>query len=282
MNQMSPIIKVQNVSFAYADSSDWTLSDLSFEVSKGQFIVLTGPTGSGKTTLLRLLQGLIPHFYRGTLKGKVIVDGIDTQQSSIASNARRVGYVFQNPELQIIGATVERDVAFGLENLAIDPVVIKDAVCNVLHALSLDHLSHRHPAQLSGGQLRLVSLASVLVMQPKILILDEATTYLDAKNVERLVEILRSLKQQGFTIIYSGHNLIHTLPLADLLWVIEDGRLTCIGTPEEIFANRSAVKTILVPPLVQCFLRLQNELPDFSVPIPRDVSECLEWLDGKI
>jgi energy-coupling factor transporter ATP-binding protein EcfA2 len=278
MTSMASIITAHNVSFAYAGSADLALTDLSFDILEGQFVMLTGPTGSGKTTLLRLLQGLIPHFHRGTLEGKILVDGIDTQQSSIASNATRVGYVFQDPELQVIGTTVERDVAFGLENLAIEPVIIKDAVQNILQVLSLVQLSDRHPSQLSGGQLRLVSLASILVMQPKILILDEAVTYLDAKNVESLVEILRTLKQQGFTIIYSGHDLQHTLPLADVLWVIENGRLTHQGSPEDVFTNKKAAKTILVPPLVQSFLRLRKKRPEFQIPLPRNTSEALEWL----
>lgn len=276
---MTAIIEAQNVGFAYAGSSDRVLADLSFEVSKGQFVILTGPTGSGKTTLLRMLQGLIPHFHRGTLTGEILVDGINTLQSSIASNARRVGYIFQNPELQVIGTTVERDIAFGLENLAIEPIVIKNAVQNVLEALSLDQLSDRHPSQLSGGELRLVSLASILVMQPKILLLDEATTYLDAVNVEKLMDVLRNLKKKGFTIVYSGHNLVQTLPLADLIWVINDGQIAHAGPPEEVLTSRDAAKLVLVPQLVQCFLRLRSQLPERHIPIPKSVSNALRWLE---
>jgi energy-coupling factor transport system ATP-binding protein len=276
---MTAIIEAQNVGFAYAGSSDRVVTDLSFEVSKGQFVILTGPTGSGKTTLLRMLQGLIPHFHKGTLTGEIFVDGINTLQSSIASNARRVGYIFQNPELQVIGTTIERDIAFGLENLAIEPIVIKNAVQDVLRALSLDQLSDRHPSKLSGGELRLVSLASILVMQPKILLLDEATTYLDAANVEKLIDILQNLKQKGFTIIYSGHNLVQTLPLADLIWVINDGQLAHVGLPEEVLTTQDAAKLVLVPHLVQCFLRLRDLLPEHHIPIPRSVSSALRWLE---
>ena len=277
MTTTDPIIKAQEVSFAYAGSSIWAVDGLSFEISKGQFILLTGPTGCGKTTLLRTLQGLIPHFFKGTLKGQIIIDGLDTARSPITANARRVGLVFPDPELQVIGTTVERDIAFGLENLAIEPLIIQDAVQNILDSLSLVELSEKRPSQLSGGQLRLVSLASILAMEPKILILDEATTYLDAKNVERLIEILRNLKQQGFTIIYSGHDLVPILSLADSLWVIESGHLAHMGPPEEVLANKDVQELILVPTIVETFLKLREALPHLPIPLPRDVQEALEW-----
>ncbi len=278
---MNTIIKSQNVTFSYDHTRFPAVRNLSFEVKEGDFIVLTGPTGSGKTTVLRLIQGLIPHFYTGLFTGHLEIDGVNIQQTNIALNATKVGYVFQDPEIQVIGTTVEKDIAFGLENLAVEPIIMKSAVKEILKTFSIENYSTRTPSTLSGGELRLVSLASVLVMKPKIVVFDEASTYLDAPNVTKLTEILSNLKKQGFTIIYAGHDLTPVVQLADEIWLIEKGQITNKGPPIELLESENTSGSVIIPPLIHCFLKIRNKVRNKEIPIPKEVKEAQNWLIEK-
>ncbi|MBT8171491.1 energy-coupling factor ABC transporter ATP-binding protein, partial [Candidatus Bathyarchaeota archaeon] len=173
------IIKSSNLTYTYPGTTKPSIENVNITIKKGDFVILTGPSGCGKTTLCRCFNGLIPHFYNGTLEGKIVVNGLDVTNHQIHQMARHVGLVFQNPENQLFALSVEKDVAFGLENFGVPREEIRKKVDRALRLVGIIDLAERPPHELSGGQQQRVAIASVLAMEPKIMILDEPTSFLD-------------------------------------------------------------------------------------------------------
>jgi energy-coupling factor transporter ATP-binding protein EcfA2 len=166
------LIKIEDLTFYYSDTTRPALKDVSLRVRDGEFVLLTGPSAGGKSSLCRCLNGLIPHFYGGTISGRVTVAGLDTLESSTRELAGRVGFVFQDPENQLVSMDVEREVAFGLENLGFPRDLIAKRLEESLDTLGIAGLRHRPLSELSGGEKQKVAIASVLALHPSVLILD--------------------------------------------------------------------------------------------------------------
>jgi len=171
--ELLAIIKAEGLTYTYPIGTKPAFEDVSLNIEKGEFVILTGPSGCGKTTLCRCFNGLIPHFYGGKLEGEITVSGLQVSEHPIHELAQHVGMVFQNPENQLFALSVEKDVAFGLENLGVPREEIRERVDWALKMAGIYGLKDRAPYELSGGQQQRVALASVLAMQPEIIVLDE-------------------------------------------------------------------------------------------------------------
>ncbi len=231
---MAPMLKIESVTFRYEGSKKPALTEISLDVGRGEFLLVAGLSGSGKSTLLRLLNGLIPHFYRGEMRGRVLVDGVDTREVSVAQLARKVGLVFQNPDNQIVTLRVDREIAFGLENLGLPREEIVRRIDEVLRKLGIEHLRKRSTAELSGGEKQLVAIASVLAMRPEVLVLDEPTSELDPFSSARIAKVLGNLNREGITVVVAEHRLDLFAPRAGRMVVISGGRIVREGHPREL------------------------------------------------
>lgn len=224
------MLEVQGISYVYPGTDKPALENVSFKVEPGEFITIVGPNGSGKSTLARHLNGLLK-----PTKGRVLVDGLDTaREENLIDIRRRVGMVFQDPDNQIIAATVEDDVAFGLENLGLPPGEIRQRVAAALEAVKLAGLRSRPPYGLSGGQKQRLALAGVLAMQPRYLVLDEATSMLDPlARVEILQHLLHLCRERGIAVIFITHMMEEAIKSERML-ILKEGKVILTGTPAQL------------------------------------------------
>ena len=264
------IIKTQNLTYSYPGATKPSIKDVNVTIDKGDFVILTGPSGCGKTTLCRCLNGLIPHFYNGTLTGDLTVAGFNIVDQQIYELARHVGFVFQNPENQLFALSVEKDVAFGLENLAMPREEMRKRVDWALQMTGISDLAERSPDELSGGQQQRVAIASVLAMQPEVMILDEPTSFLDPAGAENIFEVINDLnKKLGITIILVEHRLDLAAKYANHVVVMEKGTVALEGTPREIFtSDKARLIGVGIPKATKLYQHLkQNGIDLKSVPV---------------
>ncbi|HDJ89300.1 MAG TPA: ABC transporter ATP-binding protein [Thermoprotei archaeon] len=254
-------ILLENVSFYYEDSKKPALKNINLKISRGEFILITGPSGCGKTTLCRILNGLIPHFYNGRLEGKINILGKDVRETPTYILAKDVGMVFQNPENQLFLSSVERELAFGLENLGIPPDKIREKIYTISKMLDIEDILEKAPYELSGGQQQKVAIASILIMEPKILILDEPTSNLDPISTLNLVKLISNLnKMLSITIIVVEHRLELISPLVSRIILMKNGRIVLDGDPREVFIKReSDYLGIGIPKVVEVYKELAKE-----------------------
>jgi len=235
------VIKTRDLTYTYPGVTKPSIEEVSVTINKGDFVILTGPSGCGKTTLCRCFNGLIPHFYNGNLEGKIEVAGLNVADHKIHQIARHVGLVFQNPENQLFALSVEKDVAFGLENFAMPRDEMRKRVDWALQMAGISELSERPPHELSGGQQQRVAIASVLAMQPDIMVLDEPTSFLDPVGAEKIFEVINELnKKLGITIILVEHRLDLAAKYANHVIVMNKGKIALTGSPREIFTSEEA------------------------------------------
>ncbi|MFH1079234.1 MAG: energy-coupling factor transporter ATPase [Pseudomonadota bacterium] len=231
------MITIQNLSYSYNGQDAFVLKNLHLEIREGEHVALIGPNGCGKTTLLRHLNALFTPD-----EGSVLVDGMDTSnQENLKEIRRLVGVVFQNPDNQIVGMTVEEDVAFGPENLGFPPAEIRQRVDEVLVAVGMEAFARRAPHTLSGGEKRLVSIAGVLAMSPRYIAFDEPTAYLDPVGRKRVLEMIQKLHHRGIAIIHITHDMNDLLD-ADRLLVMDRGAIVIDGTPRDVFSRMETMR----------------------------------------
>jgi energy-coupling factor transporter ATPase len=265
-----PIIEITDLTYSYPGGIKPSIKKVSLTINKGDFVILTGPSGCGKTTLCRCFNGLIPHFYNGKLKGKIEVAGLNVIDSKIHQLARHVGLVFQNPENQLFALSVEKDVAFGLENFAISREEIRKRVDWALQKTGISNLSERPPHELSGGQQQRVAIASVLAMQPDIMILDEPTSFLDPVGAQRIFEVINYLnKKLGITIILVEHRLDLAAKYVNNVIIMDEGKVVLNGSPREIFTSEKAhLVGVGIPKATRLYEQLkQNGIYLETVPV---------------
>ncbi len=219
------IIQISNVSFQYENSEKGALHDVSLTVEPGECILLCGESGCGKTTITRLLNGLIPHFYEGTLNGMVEVCGLKIQEEELYTIAEKVGSVFQNPRSQFFCLDTTSEVAFGCENMGLPEDEIKQRIAKVTRELKMENLMGRNIFKLSGGEKQRVACASVSAMQPEIFVLDEPTSNMDLDAIEELKQTLLFWKKQGKTIVIAEHRLYWLKDICDRVIYMEEGHI---------------------------------------------------------
>jgi energy-coupling factor transporter ATPase len=238
------VIETNGLAYTYPGGTKPSISDVSISVEKGDFVLITGPSGCGKTTLCRCFNGLIPHFYQGELKGEITVSGKDVTKHQTSEMAKHVGLVFQNPENQLFALSVEKDVAFGLENLGVSREEMRKRVDWALNLTGIYDLRERSPHEVSGGQQQRVAIAAVLAMQPEIIVLDEPTSFLDPLSAEKIFEVIHDLNQRlGITVVLVEHRLDLTARYANHIIIMDQGRIYSDGETREVLDNE---KTRLV------------------------------------
>ena len=239
------IAHLDRLTFRYASARAASLRGVTLDLDGG-LVLLAGASGSGKSTLLRVLNGLVPHFHGGTIGGLATVAGLDVLRTPTRRLAREVGFVFQDPETQMVGGSVEREVAFGLENIGVAPAPARQRVDEALALCGLDHLRRRAVATLSGGERQRVAVAASMAMGCRILALDEPTSQLDPDGALAVTSLCRTLADRGVTVVVAEHRMERLLPAADGVVLCEAGRVEGPGTPRRL-AGRLAAP----PPVVE-------------------------------
>ena len=231
-------ISLKNISFSYTDSlDDAVLKDLNLEIHSGECVILAGESGCGKTTISKLINGLIPHYHSGTMKGDVLLGDHNTADMTLVKISKVVGSVFQNPRSQFFNIDTDSELAFGCENLAMDPDEIRKRVDAVIKDFHLENLMGRSIFNLSGGEKQRIACASVAATGPEIFVLDEPSANLDLKTVAYLTEIVAQWKKAGKTVIVVEHRLHYLRDVADRICYVKDGQITEEWTPAELEAK---------------------------------------------
>ena len=229
------MIEIKNLKFKYnQDQTSYTLNDVSFHVKRGEWLSIVGHNGSGKSTTARLIDGLLV-----AESGQIIIDGQELTEENVWDIRDKIGMVFQNPDNQFVGATVEDDVAFGLENKGLSYEEMVSRVQEALSFVGMTEFKDREPARLSGGQKQRVAIAGIVAMRPSILILDEATSMLDPEGRQELIQSIKAIRQQyGMTVLSITHDL-DEVAMSDRVLVLKKGKVESISSPRELFSRGS-------------------------------------------
>jgi len=233
------IVNLQNVTYKYPLTDMPALQDINLQVEDGEFLALIGPNGAGKSTLCYTLAGFVPHFFKGELAGTVEVAGMESHNATLSEWVLNVGLAFQNPFNQISGAkyTVFEELAFGLENIGVPRQEMKRRVEDAMRLTGISDLAERSPYSLSGGQQQRVALTSILVMQPKVLVLDEPTSQMDPIGTREVFGVIRSLAEQGMTVILAEHKVEWIAEFADRVVALKDGAILLDGSPADVLTS---------------------------------------------
>lgn len=265
---MTDFIKIENLVFDYIKSDDGqtfrAIDDVSFTVEKGSFTAIIGQNGSGKSTLAKNLNGLLV-----PTSGKIYVDGLDTaDHENIWEVRQRVAMVFQNPDNQIVSSIVEDDVAFGPENLGVDPEEIRRRVDEALTGVEMYEFRKKAPHMLSGGQKQRIAIAGAVAMEPECIVFDEPTAMLDPRGRAEVLDVIKELNRKGITAILITH-FMEEAAQADKIVVMDQGVLKMVGTPREIFDRADELKALSlgVPPAVE----LAEKLRERGIDVPEDI-----------
>ena len=268
------IIEVRDLSFHYPMNDRMVLEEVSLEIKRGEWIAIIGPNGSGKSTLAKMINGLlVPD------SGQIIVEGQELNQDTVWDIRSSVGMVFQNPDNQFVGSTVEDDVAFGMENQGIERSEMVKRVHDALAAVRMEAFMDKEPARLSGGQKQRVAVASVIALRPDVIILDEATAMLDPKGRKEIIAIIDRLKENhDLTVISITHD-INEASRADRIFVLNQGEIKLQASPEEVFSlGDELIEMGLDLPFAQ---KLYHALESRGLDLPKkymDEEELFEWI----
>ncbi len=265
------VIETKGLTYKYPNAARPAIQEVSITIEKGEFVILTGPSGCGKTTFCRCFNGLIPHFYQGEMKGEIRVVGLNVADHPIHELALHVGLVFQNPENQLFALSVEKDVAFGLENLGVPREEMQKRVDWALETAGIYDLRERAPHELSGGQQQRVAIASIIAMQPEVMVLDEPTSFLDPLSAQRIFEVIHELnKSLGITVILVEHRLDLAARYANHVIIMDKGRTVLDGEPKKILSSDEArLLGVGIPKATRLYqiLKEENGLNADKVPV---------------
>ena len=265
------MIQMDSVSFSYGDHRA-VLEDFSLQINKGSFTAILGRNGSGKSTAARLMNGLLL-----PSEGKVLVDGMDTADEALIYKIRsRAALVFQNPDDQIVSAVVEDETAFGAENLGIPSSEIRERVDSALRTVGLYEKRLCMTTQLSGGEKQRMAIASALVMQPKLLILDEPTAMLDPSGRREFLKTVQTLHAQGMTVVLITHAM-EEAAMAERCVVMDSGKIILDGTPAEVFENTETMAELSLG--VPDMRLLAEELGQYGIAVPKTILTVKEMAD---
>lgn len=248
---MDPVIEFRNVTYQYPLTETPAVKNIDLSLEPGKLYGIIGPNGAGKTTLAVMMCGFIPSFYKGTLSGELRIKGKNILEYKKGEISRISGYVFQNPFTQISGVkdTVFEEIGFALENFGADPAEMEERILSIAEQTGITELLEKSPYELSGGQQQRVALASLLVLQPEIMVIDEPTSQLDPEGTESVFRIIAALKQSGSTIILIEHKIDLVAEYADEIIVVSEGGILCQGTPKAVFPTRSCRSTMCGSPM---------------------------------
>jgi cobalt transport protein ATP-binding subunit len=267
-------VSVEGLCYSYPNTTDLALRDVNLQIEEGEFILLTGPSGCGKTTFCRCLNGLIPHFYSGDMKGDIRIDGLSTREHPTYELAKHVGLIFQNPDNQIFSLTVEKDIAFGLENMGVPKPKMVSEIDWAMGQVGITQLRERGTHELSGGQKQRLTIASILAMHPGVIVMDEPTAFLDPVGAEKIFNVLKTLNEEhGITILLIEHRMDLAVKYCSRIIVFNEGQVVNDGKPRDIFtADETRMIGVGIPRMVELGRRLRQR--GYPVEIPLDSAEA--------
>ncbi|WP_288006195.1 ABC transporter ATP-binding protein [Thermofilum sp.] len=276
---MEPIIKIENLTYAYPTSKDFVLKNISFTVNRGEVLAVIGPNGAGKSTLLKALNGLVPHFYGGKYGGKVVVSGFEVLNTPISKMSTKVGFVFQDPEDQISGLalTVWEEVAFGLMMLGYPREEIDKRVKEAIDYVGLAGLEKRSPFELSGGQMQRLAIATVLALRPEVIVMDEPTAQLDPLGKYEVLSVIEKLAESGSTIVLAEQEIEEVVYFADKMLLLDKGEAVAYGDTRKVVTMVEELKRRGVdPPSVTELTSLLKEKTGVDVALPVTLEEAVK------
>jgi energy-coupling factor transporter ATP-binding protein EcfA2 len=279
VKNMEPIIKVENLTYAYPTSKDFVLKNISFTVNRGEVLAVIGPNGAGKSTLLKALNGLVPHFYGGKYGGRVVVSGFEVLNTPISKMSTKVGFVFQDPEDQISGLalTVWEEVAFGLMMLGYPREEIDKRVREAIDYVGLTGLEKRSPFELSGGQMQRLAIATVLALRPEVIVMDEPTAQLDPLGKYEVLSVIEKLAESGSTIVIAEHEIEEVVYFADKMLLLDKGEAVAYGDTRKVVTMVEELKRRGVdPPSVTELTSLLKEKTGVDVALPVTLEEAVK------
>ena len=272
------MIEAKNVYFTYPNGVE-ALKGVSLTIKNGEFVAIMGENGAGKTTLVKHFNGLLK-----PTKGTVHIDGVNTTKVSVATLARNVGFVFQNPDRQLFSETVEEEIAFALKNFGFEEKIIKRRVTWALNLLGLTQYRKTSPFMLSGGERKRVALASILAWNPKILMLDEPTIGQDYRQKENLLQFILQMKAQRKTIIIVTHDVEFVAECSPRVLLMREGRIVADGEARKVLTNPEILTqaSIVPPQITQIFLQLSDfQLPKEVIDVYKAREKLLNLLEAK-
>lgn len=233
------LVNIRDLTYQYPVTDHPALKGINLDIQQGEFVAVIGPNEAGKSTLSYAISGFIPHFFRGSMQGTVEVDGRKSEDATLPEWVLEVGLAFQNPFNQISGSkfTVFEEIAFGLENIGIPREEMKRRVRESMEMTGISDLGERSPYALSGGQQQRVALASILVMKPKVLVLDEPTSQLDPIGTRQVFEVIRKMSNRGMTVLMTEHKMEWIAEYADRVIALHEGEIILRGTPQQVLTS---------------------------------------------
>lgn len=256
------MIEFKDFSFYYPNCEIPSLDKINVMVDEGEFLVITGPSGGGKSTFLRSINGLIPNFYGGKISGEVLVKGKNVSKTPTNQMSESVGMVFQDPENQLVSNQVEREIAFGMENLCFPKEIMKKRIEESLDAVNISRLRDKTIHELSGGQKQKVAIASALATHPEVLLLDEPTSELDPGSAESVLNVIEKINDElGLTIILVEHRLERVIHHVDRMLMIDSGKILYDGSPRKLKSNNVKDWKVGMPPVTRLALNFEKEMP---------------------
>ncbi len=274
------LIKFKNFYYRYKGNEEYALNNINLKIEDNKFILLCGETGSGKTTLIRCMNGLIPQFYAGFYKGMVEMwNGKNTVETPIADLSTEIGIVFQNPENQLIAMNVEHEIAFGLENLGVPAKEITKRIKESASITEIEHILDKAPFELSGGEQQRVAIASILVLEPKILILDEPTALLDPYMAKKIINLLNEIKnERNISILISEHRLDLILPFSQQIILMKNGNIIEYGQSEQVLNSINFQNLRLNKPVIYSIFSTLKKENLYDKNIPASIPEAVKSL----
>lgn len=254
----------RNLSFRYSRAPQKVLHEIDLLIPTGQCVAIWG---EAKSTLLMALCGVIPHLIPGQMEGEVLVEGLNTRKTPLRVLATKIGVVLQDPENQLFNLTVEDDVAFGMENVRFERALMEERLTWALDLVGLSEYRQRSSAQLSGGQKQRAAIASVLAMQPGILVLDEPTRELDPLGTEEVFQVLQRLKSQGVTIVIVENDPANIVTIADRILYLQGGKVVVDGVPGEFYKLVKDDPRVRMPQVTEAYFRSPPRHPDGTIPL---------------
>ena len=244
-----PPVRFERVGFRYGGTGDQVLDEITLSVEAGSFVGLIGPTGAGKSTFCQMLNGIVPQFHGGALRGHAWIGASDNAEVPVSVLAREVGMVLEDPETQIVATSVETEIAFALENQCVPTGDIRSRLREALSLVGLDGLERKHPANLSGGQKQRLAIAAALALHPRLMVLDEPTSQLDPQAARDVFSILRRInRERGMTVIVASHAAEELAAFATRIVLLEGGRVAADGPPGTVFADVDTLARARVRP----------------------------------
>ena len=276
-------IEIENLKYRYPKTKNLALDGITLSIEKGSFVGIIGRNGSGKSTLASAIIGLVPQFYKGAYGGSVKVDTLDASKVPVSELAKKVGLVFQNPFNQLSGAKdkVYDEVCFGMQNFSIPPEEMRKRADDILKRLGIYEFRDRNPFDLSGGQMQRVAIASILVLNPDVIILDEPTSQLDPAGSEEVFKVVEALRASGITVIMIEQKIDKIASYSDSILLLDNGHMIAYGSPSEILSRADLEEHGVIPPVVTRISKnLDIKKDDGTYPI--NLSEAESLLNGKL